>query len=92
VDLSINGGPRVAFTNSNSTPDAVNWEQFSTPFLATGTSTTLDFFNGQTTNNYTGLDNVVVSIVPEPNALALTALGLLALQVCRRFRHQRLPG
>jgi Protein of unknown function (DUF642) len=86
MDLSIDGGPRVSFTNSNSTPGEVNWQQFTTTFVATGTSTTLDFLNGQTTNNFTGLDNVVVSIVPEPNVAELTGIGLFSVLVCLSFR------
>ena len=61
VALSINGGARTTFTNSDLTPGTNNWKQFTKTFTATGSSTTLAFFNAQTTNNFTGLDNVVVT-------------------------------
>ena len=61
VELSIDGGPRAPYTNSNSTPGAVNWQQFTASFVATGPTTTLSFYNGQTTNRFSGLDNVVVT-------------------------------
>lgn len=78
VDLSIDGGPRMPFTNSNSAAGTAVWQQFATTFVATGPSTTLAFFNGQTTNNFSGLDNVVVTPIPEPGALGLAAVAVLA--------------
>ncbi len=88
VDLSIDSGPRVSFTNSNSTLGQVNWEQFTVIFVAAGTSTTLDFFNGQTTNNFTGLDNVSVAVVPEPNIVELIGMGLFSFLVRLSFRRR----
>jgi hypothetical protein len=69
VDLSIAGGPRVPFTNSNSTPGRIHWQPFSTAFVATGTTTVLRFYNGQTSNRYTGLDSVSVTLAPEPDVV-----------------------
>jgi hypothetical protein len=88
VDLSIDSGARLSFTNSNSTPNALNWQQFTWDFVATGSSTVLDFFNGQVTNNFSGLDNVSVNGVPESGAIVLVAGGLLlaALAVQRAPR------
>lgn len=82
VDVRVNGGSRMPFTNGNSTSGTINWQQFSTAFVATSTSTTLSFFNGQTTNNFSGLDNVVVIVVPEPTTTCLfcLAIGFLGFQ------------
>lgn len=82
VDLSIDGGPRQSFTNSQITLGALNWRQFTTTFTAAGSSTTITFLNGTPAgNNEAGLDNVVLvrTAVPEPASLALTGLGALGL-------------
>jgi hypothetical protein len=53
-----------AFSDENSTPDAtgVNWAKFTHAFVANETSTPLTFQNGDpSTDNYNGLDNVVVT-------------------------------
>ncbi|MEQ1904479.1 MAG: PEP-CTERM sorting domain-containing protein [Pirellulaceae bacterium] len=84
VDLSINGGTRMPFTNSNSTAGRVNWQLFTTDFVASGAVTTLSFFNGQITNSYTGLDNISVSAIPEPSSLLLVAGFALAVLLRRR--------
>lgn len=98
LDLSIDGGPRVSYTNSDATPGILNWREFSTVFTATSASTTITFFNGTETptqfggpNNYVGLDDVMlerIGAVPEPSSLALIALGSLAIcgAGCRRKR------
>ena len=74
VDFSVNGGARVSFTNSNSTAGAINFQQFTTLFTATSSSTTLAFLNGTPQgNNYAGLDSVTIRqlAVPEPGSIAL---------------------
>ena len=59
------------------------WEQFTTSFLATSSSTTLEFLNEDPPNdNSNGLDNVVVtpgSVVstPEPSTLRLLLLAMV---------------
>jgi hypothetical protein len=66
--LSINGSPRVGFTNSETViPQGfVNWKQFTTTFDANGPSTTLTFLNGTPFGtNFLGLDNVSLSAVVE---------------------------
>jgi len=64
VDLSINGGPRVGYTNAAATPGTINWMKFKTSFVATGTSTTLTFLNGTPApTTEAGLDSVVLTPV-----------------------------
>jgi hypothetical protein len=48
VNLSINGGALVAYTNNNlaTNPGGVDWQQFATSFVATQSTTTLIFLNG----------------------------------------------
>lgn len=90
ADLSINNGVRTSFTNSNLTPGGVvNWQQFSTSFLATSSTTSITFYNGSpAVTNYVGLDNVsVTAAAPEPATLSLLALGGFGgLAVARRRR------
>jgi hypothetical protein len=64
VDLSINGGPRVGYTNAAATPGTINWKKFTTSFVATGSSTTITFLNGTAApTTEAGLDSVVLSPV-----------------------------
>ncbi|MGO9107622.1 MAG: PEP-CTERM sorting domain-containing protein [Thermoguttaceae bacterium] len=82
VDLSINGGTSISFTNSNITDGMVNWMQLSDTFVATGSSTTIAFLNGEPAgDNFAGLDNVVLTPSPEPTTLALLGSALLGLAV-----------
>jgi Protein of unknown function (DUF642)/PEP-CTERM motif len=72
-----------AFTNSSTTMGTQVWEQFTTSFVAVGSSTTLDFLNADPpTDNSNGLDNIVLtasSAVPEPGTLLLFGSGTLGL-------------
>lgn len=82
VDFKVNGN--LVLSATNSTPNIVlGWQQFTTSFIATGSSTLIGFFNGDTyppdVNN--GLDNIVIEAAntPLPAALPLFASGLGAL-------------
>ncbi len=87
VGLQINTLTPTVFTNSATTPaGSVNWQQFSTTFVATG-PTTLTFLNGNANNNgYAGLDNVSLEAVPEPATLACLGLGAGLLRARRKSR------
>ncbi len=81
IDLSINGGPRAPFTNPIAPPNMLNWRQFVVPFVATGGSTNITFFNGGAPNNFlSALDNVVVErVVPEPATCVMIVAGLMGV-------------
>ena len=64
VDLSINGGARVGYTNAAVTPGTTNWKKFTTSFVATGSSTKITFLNGTPAPiTEAGLDSVVLTPV-----------------------------
>ncbi|MEX0641791.1 MAG: DUF642 domain-containing protein [Pirellulales bacterium] len=78
VDLSIDGGTRVSYTNPNAPTNMLDWRLFTVNFTATNSTTNLTFFDGGASNNYlSGLDNVSVNAVPEPNTAVLGMLGIL---------------
>jgi hypothetical protein len=87
VDVSENGVSLGAFENSCTTcTSSLTWQLFTTTFVATGSSTTLRFLNGDPANdNSNGLDNVSlvdngpVGAVPEPTSLMLVSSGLVLL-------------
>lgn len=98
ADVSENGISLGAFENSCTTCSAqLQWQPFSTMFVASSSSTTLQFLNGDPANdNSNGLDNVSLvdngpATVPEPSSLTLTLLtvGLLSLAGYARRRTAR---
>jgi hypothetical protein len=94
VNVLVNGVQTFSDVNSTVSPTAQNWQQFSHVFVATGTTTTLAFLNGDPSgDNNNGLDNVVLSdlgpvvgAIPEPEtyAMLLSGLGVLAFTIRRK--------
>lgn len=78
------------FSNAAGTT-STNWVQFLVPFVSSGGATKVTFSTaGLTLDNYTGIDNVVLTAVPEVEAygLALAGMGVVAF-VKRRRRDGR---
>ena len=92
VDLSIDGGARTHYFNSDAPPTTMlDWKLFTVNFTATQGLTNLTFLNGDASNNYvTALDNIQLTDsgpAPEPSTLALlsaVAIGLLGIAWRRR--------
>ncbi len=64
VDLSIDGGARVGYTNPTTPTNMLDWKLFAVEFTATSTTTNLTFFNGSAPNNYlSGLDHVSLCLI-----------------------------
>lgn len=66
VDVSIDGGSRISFTNTDLATNQMNWKLFSTVFVASGATTSIEFFYGNTGpsgpfNFACGLDDVSVA-------------------------------
>lgn len=94
VNVLLNGVQTFADVNSTVSAATQNWQQFTHTFIATGTSTTLGFQNGDpASDNDNGLDNVVlvdlgapVIGAPEPGLFALFGIGLAAFGITRRHK------
>jgi len=85
LNLSINGGPLLTFTNSTDTPFGINYQLFSTSFVATG-ATLLAFSNGTVGDNMLGLDTVSLTAVPEPATWGLMLGGFAMVGLAARRR------
>ena len=99
VDVLVDGALIQTATNSMGAGGTIQvWEQFTTSFLATSSSTTLEFLNEDPlSDNSNGLDNVVVtpgSVVsaPEPSTLLLLLLAAVCALGFHRVRGPMLHG
>jgi hypothetical protein len=84
IDLKIDSGPRISFTNFDITEGRNNWKRFSYRFTAVEDTTTIAFFNAtQADTNQAGLDNISISssieTVPEPCSIWFYGLSFLWL-------------
>ena len=84
VDFKVDGNLVLSATNSTYPSPILSWQQFTTSFIATGSSTVVGFFNGDVPPDVnSGLDNIVITTdvanTPLPAALPLFAGGLGAL-------------
>jgi Protein of unknown function (DUF642)/PEP-CTERM motif len=92
VAVMVNGTSVGTFTNSCTTcTDTLTWENFTTSFVASGSTTMVEFLNQDPTNdNSNGLDKVVLTgaagAAPEPATLGLLTLGLAGVGLFRRRR------
>lgn len=88
IHVSIDGGPRVSFTNPVGPPNMLNWQQFVLPFVATGSLTNIAFYNGGASNDFlSALDNVVVEgVAPEPGTCVVMVIGTFGLAAVARRR------
>ena len=79
VSLQIGDAAAQIFSNALVSPGAVNWLNFTTPFVATGSSTAIRFTNlTPGPDNYAGLDTIsvqAVPAVPEPATWMMMILG-----------------
>lgn len=93
VDLSINGGARVGYTNPTGPSNMLNWKLFTVEFTATSATTTVTFFNGSAANNYLcALDNVSISSVLCPCPGDMNADGLKNAGDIQNFTNCMISG
>ena len=89
VKLTVNGVPAMIAFPTLAADAPSKWEVRTGSFTATSASTTLSF-EGTSGFNYIGLDNVVVTAIPEPGSMALMLAGLAAVgSLAARRRPQR---
>ncbi len=91
LSLDITGSGSTVYTNSNTTPGNINWQQFTQNFTATSATTQIRFTNLTSGDNYAGLDAVSIteSAVPEPTTWAMMLVGFAAIGFAMRRQRQQ---
>jgi Protein of unknown function (DUF642)/PEP-CTERM motif len=90
ITLTIGGGLGELFTNSATTIGGVNWQRYTTSFVAGSTSTRLLFTNSTPSgDNFAGLDDVAVSAAPEAATWIMMIFGFGLAGVALRSRVHR---
>lgn len=86
VEVFVDSVSAGVFTNADNSPADVNWKQFQVQFVAGSPSTTIAFVNATPIgDNMAGLDDVVLTAVPEPATALLLGLGVAGLIPLRRL-------
>jgi hypothetical protein len=89
IDVNLNGSFWNVFNGTIAGPNY--WTGVSADFVATGTSTTLDFYGDNSVNagKYIGLDNVQLTSVPDGGmTMSLLGVGMIGLTWVRRIIHR----
>lgn len=80
VEVFVDSVSVGIFTNADNSPADVNWQQFQIGFVAASPSTTIAFVNATPSgDNMAGLDDVVLTEIPEPTTALLLGLALTGL-------------
>ena len=87
VGVQVSAAGNTATKTFSGTTPGTTWGSQEFLFTATGNSTTLSIVGNQSAGGkYIGLDNIAVTVVPEPYEYGLiTVLGLLGLFMRERF-------
>jgi hypothetical protein len=81
------GGTSLGIFSNAAGGATTNWMAVAVPFTSDGVNNTLTFTTtGLQLDNYTGLDNVSVTAVPEPGSLAMVLAALAAAGLVARRR------
>jgi hypothetical protein len=89
--LSIGGGAVMEFVNDTMIDNRIAWTQFTTSFVATGSTTRIAFLNGLG-NDYLGLDDVRLTSAaetPEPASWAMMLGGFGAIGGALRSQRRK---